>query len=176
LLVVGVDPGLHGGVAFLGELGLLHVEDMPIDIVEVNGKKRPRLSFPRLARLLNVHGATMFCEEPEARPIITRDKQTGRTETRTPGAAGMLALGITVGAVRALAAAYGMEFHSVRSGSWKKALRLGAGKDEARNRAAERFPLHAAMFARVKDDGRAESALIAAYGYAILKQGKETDR
>jgi len=35
------------------------------------------------------------------------------------------------------------------------------GKDGARARAAELFPAYAQMFARKKDDGRADAALIA---------------
>jgi crossover junction endodeoxyribonuclease RuvC len=38
------------------------------------------------------------------------------------------------------------------------------GKDGSRYRAAQLFPAHAAQFARVKDDGRSDAVLIAAYG------------
>jgi hypothetical protein len=39
-----------------------------------------------------------------------------------------------------------------------------ASKDAARSEAIRRWPNHAGLFARVKDDGRAEAALIAVAG------------
>jgi hypothetical protein len=44
---------------------------------------------------------------------------------------------------------------------WKRALGLGADKGDSRRRAMETWPYMASKFARVKDDGRAEAALIA---------------
>ena len=48
---------------------------------------------------------------------------------------------------------------------WKKAMRLVADKDAARQRAVQLFPERAEWFRRVKDDGRAEAAMIALYGW-----------
>ena len=46
--------------------------------------------------------------------------------------------------------------------AWKRAVGLSlASKDASRSEAIRRWPAHAACFARVKDDGRAEAALIA---------------
>jgi len=51
---------------------------------------------------------------------------------------------------------------------WKRAVGIPPGKDgakdAARSEAIRRWPGQAALFARVKDDGRAESALIAVAG------------
>jgi crossover junction endodeoxyribonuclease RuvC len=44
---------------------------------------------------------------------------------------------------------------------WRKVAKVRGGKDASRMRACELFPRDAALFARVKDDGRAEAALIA---------------
>jgi crossover junction endodeoxyribonuclease RuvC len=38
------------------------------------------------------------------------------------------------------------------------------GKDGSRYRAAQLFPARAELFKRVKDDGRSDATLIAAYG------------
>ena len=49
--------------------------------------------------------------------------------------------------------------------SWKRLVGIPPGrdgaKDAARSEAARRWPDKAGLFARVKDDGRAEAALIA---------------
>lgn len=55
--------------------------------------------------------------------------------------------------------------------SWKRAVGLSlASKDASRSEAIRRWPQHAALFARVKDDDRAEAALIAVAG--LLKEAK----
>lgn len=57
----------------------------------------------------------------------------------------------------------------VRPADWKKALNLGPNKNESRNKASQIFPGNADQWARVKDDGRAESALIAWHGHGGVK-------
>ena len=47
---------------------------------------------------------------------------------------------------------------------WQKVVEVRGGKDGARLRAIELFPAYASLFARKKDDGRADAALIAWYG------------
>lgn len=51
----------------------------------------------------------------------------------------------------------------VQPAAWKKALGLGKDKAASREMASQMFPSHAELFRRVKDDGRAEAALIGAY-------------
>ena len=52
--------------------------------------------------------------------------------------------------------------------SWKRLVGIAPGKDgakdAARSEAIRRWPAQAGLFARVKDDGRAEAALIALAG------------
>jgi crossover junction endodeoxyribonuclease RuvC len=52
----------------------------------------------------------------------------------------------------------------VRPNEWKQALNLSSSKAASREKACQIFPDDAAQWARVKDDGRAEAALIAWYG------------
>ena len=55
--------------------------------------------------------------------------------------------------------------HEVRPAEWKKALNLGPNKNESRNKASQIFPGNADQWARARDDGRAEAALIVWHGY-----------
>jgi crossover junction endodeoxyribonuclease RuvC len=61
--------------------------------------------------------------------------------------------------------------------TWKRAVGIAPGKDgakdAARSEAIRRWPHQAEFFARVKDDGRAEAALIAVAG--LSKAGKSND-
>jgi hypothetical protein len=52
----------------------------------------------------------------------------------------------------------------VTPAKWKRDMKLGKDKGEARDMAMRRWPNHRDKFKRVKDDGRAEAALIALWG------------
>lgn len=52
----------------------------------------------------------------------------------------------------------------VRPSEWKRALNLGTSKAASREKAGQFFPDDAEQFKRVRDDGRAEAALLAWYG------------
>ena len=167
-IVVGIDVGLTGAVAFLDSSRqvLLDVIDMPVDRIAVNDSKdRGRVSDVRLLAILaGARGAHAFIEEPEGRPIAFRDKATGQRMARQPGAAGMLSLGTSYGIARCACTASGLVLTNVRPGAWKRSLGISGSKDDSRRRAAELFPDFAHMFALKKSDGRAEAALIALWG------------
>lgn len=59
----------------------------------------------------------------------------------------------------------GYETYEVTPPIWKKHFKLmkGADKSASRALAMARFPKHEDLFRRVKDDGRAEAALLALY-------------
>jgi crossover junction endodeoxyribonuclease RuvC len=171
-IVVGIDSGAGGAIAFLeSETNeLLHIEDMPVDRTQVGKSVRSRISRSRLlALLMRVRGAAGFVERPIGFPLRQTNKKTGQTESRQPGAAGMLAMGENYGAVIMGCTAAEISLTEVRPGVWKRALSVPAAKDDARRRAAEIWPIWAAHFARVKDDGKAESALLALYGSRVLR-------
>jgi crossover junction endodeoxyribonuclease RuvC len=73
-------------------------------------------------------------------------------------------LGIVLGAT----AACGI-LTLVRPQEWKSATKTPKDKNEARRRAQQLFPCAYALFARVKDDGRAEAAILAFYGLLTMK-------
>lgn len=62
-----------------------------------------------------------------------------------------------------------IQTYTVRPHVWKPALNVPADKTAARRRASEFFPGDADQWTRVKDDGRAEAALIAWYGMKWIK-------
>lgn len=52
-------------------------------------------------------------------------------------------------------------FQEIKPAKWKAAMGLSSSKNASREKASQAFPDQAEMFKRVKDDGRAEAALIA---------------
>ena len=173
-LVIGVDPGAKGAVAFLTPQGdLLAVEDVPVDTVKVGKHSRSRLSRHRLLALLSgAKDAAAFFEQPEYRPMRRLNPATGASEPATMGVSGAGAFGEVCGGIAMALVASGAALIEVRPGAWKAAVGLKAGKDDARRMAANLFPAQAALFARVKDDGRAEAALIGWYGARELRGGR----
>jgi crossover junction endodeoxyribonuclease RuvC len=152
--IIGIDPGAGGAVAILEPDGsLVQVFDMPAVEVTVGGKAKRRVSPEMLAaelRLYNVHGTTAVVEQVGAMP--------------GQGVSSMFAFGQAYGMVLGVLAGLYIPVRTVTPASWKRAMKLNTGKDAARAEAARRWPQQAGEFRRVKDDGKAEAALIALWG------------
>lgn len=168
-MIVAIDPGVQGAIAFMSDEGeLLGIEDMPVDKVMVGGKARSRVSRVRMVALVRGMTGQAFIERPEGRPLPTKDRATGATVMRQPGAAGMLSFGESFGTAATACVAGGLALTEVAPKEWKRAIGAPADKDACRRLAAEWFPDFAPMFVRKMDDGRAESAILARYGYRVL--------
>ncbi|ARN80684.1 hypothetical protein [Methylocystis bryophila] len=152
--IIGVDLGSKGALALLSPAGeLLAVEDMPI--LRDGPAKRPNVNAPLLAAIIYRWGASKaFVEFVGARP--------------GEGPTGAFAFGRSKGVVEGVCAAAGLPVAFITPPVWKRAVGIPPGKDgakdAARSEAIRRWPDKAALFARVKDDGRAEAALIAVAG------------
>ena len=87
-----------------------------------------------------------------------------------PGEAapGAFAFGRCRGVVEGVLGAQGIPTKFLTAPVWKRAIGIPPGKDgskdAARSEAIRRWPMLAEKFARVRDDGRAESALIGLAG------------
>lgn len=151
-MILGIDPGASGALAWMTDDGhLIEVDDLPTVQVEVGKTKRTRLVPSALASVLRqrkvVHA---FLEDVGPMP---RD-----------GAVQSFNLGRSFGQIEACLAALGISYTLVRPQAWKKDLRLTKDKAASRARACQLWPGAADSFRRVKDDGRAEAALIALHG------------
>lgn len=153
--VVGIDPGIHGAFALVDDGILVAVEDMPV-IPEIVSKKVRNKPNPALM-------ADILRRWEASGPLIIYIEKVGPTPK--DGVVGAFSFGKGAGLLEGVAAGMGLPFTLVTPQTWKKAMGAPADKNAARARACQLFPSHAAQFARVKDDGRAESALLALYGY-----------
>lgn len=149
--IIGIDPGASGAIAILEANGkFVQVFDMPAVEVTVGGKLKRRVSPEMLAAELKLYanqGARACIEQVGAMP--------------GQGVSSMFAFGESFGLAKGVLAGLGIPVTTVTPGKWKKALQLNSGKDGSRAKAAQLWPLNAGEFKRVKDDGRAEAALIA---------------
>lgn len=163
-LLYAIDPGLSGAIAKLsytaGTLRSLAVHDLPtVETVLGKGKARKtrrELNLPTLADMLATDDATVHCilEDVGAMP--------------TDGAVAAFKFGAVYGGLRGVLATLGVPVTLVRPAEWKRAMRVPADKTAARARASELLPSYAANWTRVKDDGRAEAALLGLWGIRML--------
>ena len=158
MMVWGCDPGASGAFSlFDAGNGVVEVYDMPI--VEVRGK---RVISPQLIRdILAQHDAPLWIEQVSARP--------------GQGVTSMFNFGKAYGVVLGVAAGLGMPTNYVTPQQWQKSVRCPAGKDGSRARAMELMPAYSHFWARKKDDGRADAALIAYYGFTYARGVESAD-
>lgn len=152
MIVAGVDPGLSGAVALLDGPNLLAVFDLPtIDKPHKNGT-RAELSPALLQDELigDVKVGVAFIEQVTASPQM--------------GTVSAFRFGECFGQICAVFQCLGIRTELVRPQTWKKAMGLGADKALSRATAIKLWPMQSEYFARVKDDGRAEAALLAEFG------------
>lgn len=148
---LGIDIGLNGAIAVVEEDRLIEVHDMPTFSMERNGKNKRMVNAAELARLIRQAApASAYLERLNAMP--------------GQGVTSMFSMGQSLGVVLGILAALDIPTTTIPPRTWQKALDVPQGKDGSRYRAAQLFPAHAAQFSRVKDDGRSDAALIAAYG------------
>lgn len=151
--IIGIDPGAGGGLALIDTDGwTLSVADMPQEVGKAGRKGvSPTLTAQAIAA---ARANYSFVEDVWSSP------QAGVASSFAFGRA----LGIVLGATAASSA-----LTLVRPVVWKSSLQVPKDKNQARARATQLFPAAASLFARVKDDGRAEAALICFWGLLSLK-------
>lgn len=162
---LGIDPGLSGALAFFDPVSNdLQVMDMPTHTITVNAKKKRRLDLNSLdvifSSMLAVKTTIAVIENVNAMP-----KQ---------GVTSSFNFGFTAGALNAFLAAKRIPFVSVAPATWKKIMRVTSDKDATRREASRLMPMHADKWRQVKDDGRAEAALLAYYLWTQQPREKVT--
>lgn len=156
--VIGIDPGAKGAIAILTDTGsLVEVWDMPTLEIKVGKATKTRISPEVLAEELrnwdSVRAA--FMEAVSSSPQM--------------GVSSAFAFGEGFGVVKGVLAALGVPLVLVPPAKWKRDMGLNQSKDGSRAKAIAKWPSHAGEFKRVKDDGRAEAALIGAWGLTVPK-------
>lgn len=145
--ILAIDPGLTGAFSFYfpSYPDRVSVEDMPV----VDGEVEPATLIRRIKQL----GPTAA--------IIERVGPMPKD-----GAVQAFRFGSAYAAAKVSVAACGVPYALVTPAAWKRHFRLGGGaegKEQARALALQTFPASSEHFARKKDHGRAEAALLARY-------------
>jgi crossover junction endodeoxyribonuclease RuvC len=144
----GIDPGLSGAVAFCFST---HPERVAVfDMPTVDGD----VSGHELARLLQQFNPDFVTIE-----LVASRPGQGVSSVFKFGKA----FGTAIGVVNALR----LPVHYVSPQRWKKHFRLSSDKEESRRMALDLWPACSEHFARKRDEGRSEAALIARYGVEV---------
>lgn len=157
MIALGIDPGAGGALAFFDTiLGSLVVVDMPVLEVERGGKSKREINPRLIADMVLEHA-------PKAAMLEKVGAMPGQ------GVSSMFQFGRGVGMVEGVLAGVGVPTQYVTPQRWQKAVGARKGKDGARLRAIELYPAYSKLFARAKDDGRADAALIAWYAAMTMQ-------
>jgi crossover junction endodeoxyribonuclease RuvC len=154
MITLGIDVGLTGAIAVFDNDRLVTVHDMPT--LHDGPAKRRSINGPLLADVIAQSSATRaYVELVGARP--------------GEGPVGAFSFGRALGVIEGVCAGLNVEVRLLAPRKWKNRVGIPAGpnKDMARSEAIRRWPANAALFARVRDDGRAEAALIAVAGRSL---------
>jgi crossover junction endodeoxyribonuclease RuvC len=146
--ILGIDPGVTGGIAALYPDGRITAHDIPTvaGSVDVDALvRRIRECAPRLA-------------------VIERAQAMPRQ-----GVSSTFKYGTAFGALCAVTALCEIPTYLVSPRKWKNHFGLDADKEKSRALAIRLWP-GCGLFERVKDHGRAEAALIARFGFEVLER------
>ena len=149
--ILGIDPGINGGIALLSDQGLM-VEKLPT--LEVN--KKSRIDLAALSGLINSWN-------PGEAIIEQQQSMPGQ------GVSSCFRIGFNYGLILGALHTLNIPVTEVRAATWKRRLGVPADKDAARHRATQLFPSHSINFAKKCDDGLAEAALMAYYAMKLYE-------
>lgn len=179
---IGIDPGLTGAISVLNDKGeLIEIFDMP---VMAKGEKKVKRKiknklpigidegeYQRTIEAVSYKTVTIIKNQINASALaIIFDKYKHAVATlemmsSRPGqhAAATFSLGESYGIIQGVLASCGISVKMVTPSKWKKYLNVKADKEMTRAAAIKLYP--SASIHRKKDIDRAESLLIARYGY-----------
>jgi len=153
MIIIGIDPGLSGGIAVLDNYKVLDLFDMP---VMADGKKnKKQLNSALLAKLIkesisNTSESAVIVEQVNAMP--------------GQGVTSMFNFGQTFGAIKGICATLELPIFFVRPSKWKKHFELiNSSKDASRTKAIEMYPHLAEKLSKKKDVNKSDAILIARF-------------
>jgi len=146
--VIGIDPGVSGAIAIVTG-STVDCHDMPT--VEVNGRRHV---CPHGLR--QILGECVVVRGQEITAVVLEHVQG----VQGTGATSAFSFGRSFGLVEGVVAGMRLPLVLVRPQAWTKALGVSRDKGDHRRAAANLWPAHATLFARAKDDGRADAALL----------------
>ena len=151
--IIGIDPGLSGGIAILDDLKIFDIYDMPI--MSEGKKNKNQLNSAQLVNIIKKNiipsGDTfLIVEQVSAMP--------------GQGVTSMFNFGQSFGSIKGICAALNLPIFFVRPAKWKKHYDLiNSSKDASRTKVIEMYPSISPRLSKKKDVNKADAILIARY-------------
>lgn len=178
MIIIGIDPGLQGGIAFLEDGLLVELIKMPITKLATKTKKKVKEMTAKEKKLHKakkpvfktktiVDSKAVYDLVLNFKPdlvVIEKPFYLGINSSVTVGT-----VGENVGRLYGIVEGLGHKILRVPANSWKGYFDLEAEKEDAIAKAEELFP-QANLISpkgRTKSDGMAEALLLAVYGLKV---------
>ncbi len=142
MIIVGVDPGVAGGVAFFDADRPEHIR---------------AFDLPSVAGVIDGRNLRMLIHDHDAARAVIEDVHSMPKQ----GVASTFKFGRAFGTVIGIVEGLGLPVAYVSPSRWKRYYGLDSDGEKSRKRALDLFPDSAALFALKKHHHRAEAALIA---------------
>ena len=153
-MIIGIDPGLDGGIAILNGSHIELLETVPTETK--GGFIKRQVDAQKLSNILRVYpDAVCYLERVASRP--------------GQGVGSVFSFGDTYGAIRGVLAALNIPTYMVAPQTWKKELKISSKEDSLK----AIKDLHPLLKWRKKDHNLAEAILIAMYG---IKEREKHDK
>ncbi len=153
MLIIGIDPGLKGAVAFLKKGKIINLFEMPI--MSEGKKNKNQLNNAQLVKIMRENIDDFSLTSVVVEKVNAMPGQ---------GVTSMFNFGQTFGAIKGICAALGLPIFFVTPSKWKKHFDLiNSSKDASRTKAIEMYPLLSDQLSKKKDVNKSDAILIARY-------------
>jgi crossover junction endodeoxyribonuclease RuvC len=162
MFIVGIDPGLKGGIAFYTPTSLLAHRTPTVEVPYVKkGKKKTRFD-------MDLQGCRVLLDRSDITHVFLEKVSAMPGQ----GVTGMFRFGQNLGQWQGIIVGLGLDYTLVTPQVWKRQAGLiQANKGDSVVLAKQIWPGRDDLFKyKTADEGRAEAALIAKYGWQYLNE------
>ena len=153
MIIIGIDPGITGGICILENKKIIEVYDTP---TMIDGKKNKRqVNGSQVANIIKE-------ELNKDKEIVVVVEHVNAMPGQ--GVTSMFNFGQSFGVIKGVCAALSLPIYFVRPTKWKKHFNLiKTNKEAGRTKAIEVYPEISGKLSRKKDSNKADAILIARY-------------
>ena len=175
---IGIDPGLHGGIATINQEGIVTAIPIPTVTIQKNEKNRTTYNHTELSSIFRNIGYDCFAvlEEQQPRPVYYKDKQG---KEKKQGATSLYTTGCGFCLLKQALIDFKISHEIIPPKDWQREFGITGKKGNTKTQSIEickrLFPdlcLLPTPKSRKDSDGLADAALIAQF--AKRRYGRDT--
>ena len=153
MIIIGIDPGITGGISILENKKVIEVYDTP---TMIDGKKNKRQVNG--AQVTNIIKERLSSNKDVVVVVEHVNAMPGQ------GVTSMFNFGQSFGVIKGICSALSLPIYFVRPAKWKKHFNLiKTNKEASRTKVIEIYPEISSKLSRKKDSNKADAILIARF-------------